>query len=41
MCQRYLWIKGNRREVNLAKKLNNQVENLLNYNHGQILYVDH
>ena len=41
MRLRCLWIKGNGRKVNLAKKLNNQVENLSNYNHGQILYVDH
>ena len=34
-------MKGNRREVNQAKKLNNQVGNLLNYNPGEILYMDH
>ena len=41
MRLRCLWMKGNGREANQAKKLNNQVENLLNYIHGQILYVDH
>ena len=41
MCLRCLWMKGNGREVNQAKKLNNQVGNLLNYNHGQIVYVAH